>query len=82
MEVYLNVVEMGDGIYGVQAASQHYFSKNANRVNKDQAALIIACLPSPLKWSPVKPGRYVRWKKGWIIRQMPKMGEPSFLTGK
>lgn len=82
MEVYLNIVEMGDGIYGVQAASQHYFSKNANRVSKDQAALIIACLPSPLKWSPVKPGRYVRWKKGWIIRQMPKMAEPAFLSGK
>lgn len=80
MEVYLNIIEMGDGIYGVQAASQHYFSKNANRVSKEQAAVIIACLPSPLKWSPVKPGRYVRWKKGWIIRQMPKMGEPAFLS--
>ena len=56
MEVYLNVVEMGDGIYGVQAASEHYFSRSANKVSQDQAVAIIACLPSPLRWSPVKPG--------------------------
>jgi len=79
IEVYLNVVEMGDGIYGVEAASKHYFSKSAQKVSKDQAVAIIACLPSPLRWSPVKPGKFVRWKKAWIVRQMNNAPAPSFL---
>jgi monofunctional biosynthetic peptidoglycan transglycosylase len=79
MEVYLNVIEFGDGIYGVQAASNHYFSKDAKNLSKEQASLLIACLPSPLKWSPVRPSRFVKWKKNWILRQMSLAGSPSFL---
>ncbi|HSZ24951.1 MAG TPA: monofunctional biosynthetic peptidoglycan transglycosylase, partial [Cytophagaceae bacterium] len=55
MEVYLNVTEMGDGIYGVERASRNYFKRGANKVSRTQAALIAAILPNPRKYSAVRP---------------------------
>jgi monofunctional biosynthetic peptidoglycan transglycosylase len=66
MEVYLNTVEMGSGIYGVEAASQRYFGVSAKVVNAAQAARLVAILPSPLKWQAVDPGPYVRRRVGRI----------------
>jgi monofunctional biosynthetic peptidoglycan transglycosylase len=60
MEVYLNTVEMGPGVYGVEAAAQRYFHVSARQVNPVQAARLIAILPSPLKWQVIDPGAYVR----------------------
>jgi monofunctional biosynthetic peptidoglycan transglycosylase len=60
MEVYLNTVEMGPGVYGVEAAAQKYFHISAKDVNPAQAARLIAILPSPLKWQVIDPGSYVR----------------------
>jgi monofunctional biosynthetic peptidoglycan transglycosylase len=60
MEVYLNTVEMGPGVYGVEAAAQRYFHTSARNVNPAQAARLIAILPSPLKWQVIDPGSYVR----------------------
>jgi monofunctional biosynthetic peptidoglycan transglycosylase len=60
MEVYLNTVEMGPGLYGVEAAAQHYFHVGAKDLNPVQAARLIAILPSPLKWQVIDPGSYVR----------------------
>ena len=60
MEVYLNTVEMGPGVYGVEAAAQRYFHVSARAVNPVQAARLIAILPSPLKWQVIDPGTYVR----------------------
>ena len=60
MEVYLNTVEMGPGVYGVEAAAQKYFHVSANEVSPAQAARLIAILPSPLKWQVIDPGSYVR----------------------
>jgi monofunctional biosynthetic peptidoglycan transglycosylase len=60
MEVYLNTVEMGPGVYGVEAAAQRYFHVSAGSVNPAQAARLIAILPSPLKWQVIDPGSYVR----------------------
>jgi len=60
MEVYLNTVEMGPGIYGVEAASKHYFGVDAANLSESQAARLAAILPSPLKWEAVAPGAYVR----------------------
>jgi monofunctional biosynthetic peptidoglycan transglycosylase len=60
MEVYLNTVEMGPGVYGVEAAAQHYFHASARAVSPAQAARLIAILPSPLKWQVIDPGGYVR----------------------
>jgi len=59
MEVYLNVAEMGPGIYGAQAAAERYFHEDAADLTPGQAAHLIAILPSPLKWKAVAPGRYV-----------------------
>jgi monofunctional biosynthetic peptidoglycan transglycosylase len=66
MEVYLNTVEMGPGVYGVEAASQRYFHVSAKNLTPAQAAHIIAILPSPLKWQAVDPGPYVRRRSGRI----------------
>ena len=60
MEVYLNTVEMGPGVYGVEAAAQRDFHVGARQVNPVQAARLIAVLPSPLKWQVIDPGAYVR----------------------
>ncbi len=70
MEVYLNVIEMGDGIYGAQAASKIYFKKDAKNLTASEAALIAAVLPNPRKWSPAKPTGYINKRKNWIVRQM------------
>jgi monofunctional biosynthetic peptidoglycan transglycosylase len=59
MEVYLNVAEMGPGVYGAEAASQYYFHEDASELSPSQAAHLVAILPSPLKWKAVAPGRYV-----------------------
>jgi monofunctional biosynthetic peptidoglycan transglycosylase len=59
MEMYLNVAEMGPGVYGAEAASQYYFHEAADQLSPDQAAHLIAVLPSPLKWKVTAPGRYV-----------------------
>ena len=70
LEVYLNVIEMGKGIYGAEAAAQAYFKKPAARLTRKEAALIAACLPNPKKYT-VKPlSGYVATKSGWIQRQM------------
>ncbi len=66
MEVYLNTVEMGPGIYGVEAAAQRYFHEPASRLSPAQADRIVAILPSPLKWSAAHPGAYVRKRTGKI----------------
>jgi monofunctional glycosyltransferase len=59
MEVYLNVAEMGPGIYGAQAAADRYFHEDAADLTPAQAARLVAILPSPLKWKPVASGPYV-----------------------
>ena len=70
LELYLNVVEFGPGIWGVEAASQAYFGKSARRLTDEQAALLAATLPSPLKANPsLRPGR-IRWRQQLILRRM------------
>src|SRR5579872_4156057 len=66
MEVYLNTVEMGPGLYGVEAASQHYFRVPAAALTTAQAGRLAAILPDPLKWRAVRPGPYVRRRSGRI----------------
>jgi monofunctional biosynthetic peptidoglycan transglycosylase len=59
LEIYLNVVEWGDGIYGAEAAARHHFGKSARDLTRTEAARLAAVLPSPLRWSPSHPGPYV-----------------------
>jgi len=70
LEVYLNSIEMGNGIYGVEAAANNYFGASASKLTKYQSASIIAILPSPRKWNVKNPGPYVRSRTDWIIGQM------------
>lgn len=74
LDVYLNVAEMGKGIFGIEAASQHYFNKPAARLTRREAAMIAACLPNP-KVFTVKPvsGR-VASRSPWIMLQMNNLG--------
>jgi monofunctional glycosyltransferase len=70
MEVYLNVIEMGEGIYGIEAASQTFFKKSAEKLSRNEAALIAAVLPNPRRWSPARPTPYIQGRQTWILRQM------------
>ncbi len=74
MEVYLNVIEMGDGIYGAQAASKTFFNKDAKNLTKSEASLIAAVLPNPIKFSAAKPSPYVHVREAWILNQMANWG--------
>jgi monofunctional biosynthetic peptidoglycan transglycosylase len=81
IEVYLNVAEMGDMTFGVEAASQRYFGKSAKNLTREQAARIAAVLPSPRKWSVARPGPYVSRRANFISRQMRALGGVKFIEG-
>ncbi len=78
MEVYLNVIEMGDGIYGIQAASQYYYHKDASQLTKSQSAAIASIFPLPLKWSPTNPNNRVARKQYLIRQNMRRLGPLDF----
>ena len=78
MEMYLNEIEMGDGIYGVQAAAQAYYHKDASQLTRHEAASIASILPDPLKWSPTNPGDYVRHRQYLIMKNMRRLGPMDF----
>jgi monofunctional biosynthetic peptidoglycan transglycosylase len=78
MEVYLNSIEMGNGIYGAEAASQLYFKIPAKNLSRTQAAAIAAVLPNPRKYSANPPGPYVQTRIGWIVGQMGQWGTLNF----
>lgn len=78
MEVYLNVVELGDGIYGVEAASRHYWGIPANKLSKSQSALMAAALPNPLHYSITRPGPYMQKRQKQILDLMSKMSKIEF----
>ena len=70
IEVYLNVIEMGPGVYGAEAAAQYYFNKSASDLTKKEAATIAAILPNPIRWSASRPTPYIIKKRNWIVRHM------------
>lgn len=74
LEVYGNVVEMGEGMYGVEAASQKYFGKSAKKLTKRQAALLAAILPNPKRWNPAKPTAYLNRRASTIQARMNSIG--------
>lgn len=74
LTVYLNVIETGKGIYGVEAASREHFGVPAARLSRHQAALIAAVLPNPRRWSPSRPTPYIWARQAWILRQMDLRG--------
>lgn len=70
LERYLNSIEMGQGVFGIEAASQYYFGESAKDLTKSQAAWIAAVLPNPKKYDPKNPSAYLNKKHNWIMRQM------------
>ncbi len=79
LEVYLNSVEFGDGIFGVEAAAQNFFGKPAKKLKPSEAALLAAVLPNPHKYSAKAPSPYVRGRQEWILRQMSDLGGPALM---
>lgn len=79
LTVYLNIVEFGDGVFGVEQASQHFFHKPASRLTASQAALLAAVLPNPHLFKVNAPSAYVLRRQQWILRQMSQLGGESFL---
>jgi monofunctional glycosyltransferase len=78
MEVYLNSIEMGDGIYGAQAAAKHWFHKSASNLTRYESAAIAAILPSPRKYKATNSSSYVEQRKTKIVRVMRQIKEVEY----
>jgi monofunctional biosynthetic peptidoglycan transglycosylase len=79
LELYANVIEMGRGIYGVEAASQHYFGVSARGLTREQSAMLAAVLPNPKGWDPTHPGRTLRWRQRRILQREHSANFPEKL---
>jgi monofunctional biosynthetic peptidoglycan transglycosylase len=79
LEVYLNIVELGDGVFGVETASQRYFRKPAASLTTEEAALLAAVLPNPLRMKVNRPSEYVRGRSAWIVQQMEQLGGTAYI---
>jgi len=78
LEVYLNVIEMGEGIFGIEAAAQAYFKKPARFLNRREASLVAACLPSPRRYKVISPSKFMLSRSATIMRQMNNLeGDPD-----
>jgi monofunctional biosynthetic peptidoglycan transglycosylase len=78
--MYLNIAEFGRGTYGVQAASQKYFDKDAARLSQAEAALLAAVLPAPTRYKADAPSNYVRRRQAWIQRQIASLGGSTYIS--
>jgi monofunctional glycosyltransferase len=79
LEMYLNVAQFGNGVYGVQAAAERFWHKPARRLSSEEAALLAAVLPNPLRLRADRPSRYVLSRRDWILDQMRMLGGPEYL---
>lgn len=80
LEVYMNVAEWGEGVFGLEAASLHHFGKSAKRLSPMQMALLASCLPSPLKYDPVRPSQHVYERAVWNLEQQKRLGGVHWLN--
>lgn len=80
LTVYLNIAEFGNGVFGVEEASQRYFHKPASRLTLSEAALLAAVLPNPIRFRADAPSGYIRMRQQWIMRQMRQLGGEGFLA--
>jgi monofunctional glycosyltransferase len=69
LELYVNVIELGDGIYGIEAAAHAYFGVSADKLTREQAALLVAILPNPKQWNPLQPNERVLQRKATILER-------------
>jgi monofunctional biosynthetic peptidoglycan transglycosylase len=85
LEIYINVVEMGESVYGAEAAAQSYFHSAAASLSPSQAALLAACLPNPRVLNPASPNKRLRWRQRMVLSRMRRWGylfEKEVLTEK
>jgi monofunctional biosynthetic peptidoglycan transglycosylase len=82
LEVYMNIAELGDGIYGVGAASEAFFHAPPSQLGPAQAARLAAVLPSPRRFHADHPSAYVQGRANWIQQQMGQLGGPGYLQGR
>lgn len=80
LEIYVNVAEFGPGIYGVPAASRHYFDHEPTRLTDQEAALLAAVLPNPKRLNAARPSDYVRERQAWTLQQMARLRREGWLT--
>jgi monofunctional biosynthetic peptidoglycan transglycosylase len=80
LETYLNIAELGEGVFGVEAASRLYFGKSAASIDPYEAALLASVLPNPIRLSAARPSAYVEERRGWILWQMKRLGGRSYLA--
>jgi monofunctional biosynthetic peptidoglycan transglycosylase len=73
LELYLNVIEMGKGIYGIEAAAQQYFKKPAQKLSVNESAMIAASLPNPKRYTVKPQSRWVARRYPWIVGQMNQL---------
>jgi monofunctional glycosyltransferase len=81
LEVYLNIAQFGEGVYGVEAAAHRFFHKPASRLTSSEAALLAVVLPNPIKLRVDRPSAYVLSRREWILEQMRDLGGASYLKG-
>ena len=81
LEVYLNVAELGSGVFGVEAAARRFFGVHADALSAEQAALLAAVLPNPRRLRVDKPSAYVRERQAWILAQMKLLEERGHYRG-
>lgn len=79
LEMYANIAEFGDGIYGAQAASRQFWNKDASRLTPAESATLAAVLPAPRRYNAARPGPYVQRRANWIQRQARQLGGGSYL---
>jgi monofunctional biosynthetic peptidoglycan transglycosylase len=79
LEMYVNIAQFGKGVYGVQAAGQKYFKKNASKITYYQAALMGAVLPNPVRFKINRPSKYVNERTEWILQQMDQLGWENYI---
>lgn len=77
LEMYLNVAEMGPGVYGIEATSQRYFNKSASQLSNNEAAQIAVALPNPKKYKVNPPSNYVVNRSDWVLRQMRNLASDA-----
>ena len=74
LEIYINYAQFGKSVFGVEAASRHYFGISAKQLNPEQSALIAASLPTPSRSNPANPTQYLKDRAAFIQDQMPRIG--------
>jgi monofunctional biosynthetic peptidoglycan transglycosylase len=80
LEVYLNIVEFGDGIYGVHAAAHHYFDTTPANLSKWQSALMVTALPAPKRYDLANPSNYMLKRRTWVLQYMEFLGDSHYLN--